>query len=247
MDRDLLINLGLSPSEATLYLALLKLGESDVQGLVNETGFYKANTYQALDRLCNKGIISNIVEGKKRFYQLQKPGALIEFVEKKKRKLEFQENLARDFARKVNLAKKEFAIQETAIVLRGIAGIKQIYSEIINNKLDYFVFGSPRESETIVGDFYWQNLHVKQKKFKIKAKMIFHKSLRYWKKMIPKEIIDLRFLNEKFESLTETTIYGTKVAFTVWTDKPIVTIINNEHVAKAYKQIFDILWRKSSR
>ncbi len=79
----------------------------------------------------------------------------------------------------------------------------------------------------------------------IKAKMIFHRSLRHWGKTIPKEIIELRFFDENFEPLTETTVYGTKVAFVVWTDKPIVTIINNEHVANSYRQIFNLLWKMS--
>jgi hypothetical protein len=75
--------------------------------------------------------------------------------------------------------------------------------------------------------------------------MIFHKSLRNWKTQMPKSIIELKFLNEPFEPLTETTIYGNKVAFVVWTEKPIVTIINNEHVANSYRQVFDILWRQA--
>ena len=88
MNSDELRKLGLSQAEAELYIALLKLGASDVQKLVEETGFYKANTYDALERLCEKGIISKIIEGKKRIYQLQPPESLIEFVQKKKRELE---------------------------------------------------------------------------------------------------------------------------------------------------------------
>ena len=73
--------------------------------------------------------------------------------------------------------------------------------------------------------------------------MVFHKSLRHWKKFISYKEIKIKFLDMKFEPLTETTIYGTKVALTVWTEKPVITIINNEHVAQSYKQIFDLLWK----
>jgi len=247
MDSEDLRKIGLSQTEAKLYLALLKIGVSDVQGLIEETGFYKSNTYDALERLCEKGIISKIVEGKKRIYQLQKPEALIEYIEKKKEELGQQEILAKKLAKDVSFAKKQAHISETAMVLKGISGVKQIYSEIIEEKLDYLVFGSPMESETLIGDYYWTNLHLKQKERGIKAKMIFHKSLRNWAKAIPKNLIELRFFDEEFEPLTETTIYGTKVAFTVWAEKPIVTIINNEHVAKSYRQIFNILWKSGKK
>ena len=62
---------------------------------------------------------------------------------------------------------------------------------------------------------------------------------------MPKEIIELRLFEDELEPLTETTIYGNKVAFTVWTEKPTVTIIKNEHVAASYRQIFEKLWKDS--
>ncbi|MBI5065528.1 hypothetical protein HZA97_04780 [Candidatus Woesearchaeota archaeon] len=245
MQANDLRKIGLSETEAELYLALLKMGASNVQKLVEETGLYKSNTYDALERMCEKGIISKIIEGKTRVYQLQQPASLIEFISKKKSEIEQQERIAKRLSEQVELTKKHFVSPETAIVLKGLQGVKQIYSDIIKEKLDYLAFGSPKESEIIIGDYYWQNLHAKQKEYRIKAKMIFHKSLRNWTKIIPKNLIELKFFDEEFEPLTETTIYGTKVAFVVWTEKPIVTIINNEHVANSYRQIFNLMWKQA--
>ena len=245
MNPEDLVKLGLSKAEASLYLKLLKLGATDVQTLVKETGFYKANVYDSLERLCEKGIISRVVEGSKRIYQLQKPESLIEFVQKKEDDIEQQKKIAQQLVDSVRIAKKHIHSQETAMVFIGVSGVKQIYSEIIEEKLDYLTFGSPKESESIIKDYYWQNLHAKQKERGIKAKMIFHKSLRNWKRIIPKEVIKLKIFEGEFEPLTETTIYGTKVAFVVWTEKPIVTIINNQHVSDSYRMIFELLWKQA--
>ena len=245
MNKDDLLKLGLSQTEAALYLVLLKIGASDVQGLIQQTGFYKANTYQALERLCDKGIISKVMERKRRVYQIQDPSSLVEYIEKKKEELDKQKVIAEELSKEVILSKKHIALTETAAVFNGIAGIKKIYSEIIEYKLDYYVFGSPLQSETIVPSYYWQNLHLKQHESGIKAHMIFHKSLRHWKKITPHKEIKLRFFDIALEPLTETTIYGNKIAFVVWTEKPVVTIIDNEHVADSYRQIFKILWKSS--
>jgi len=246
MELSDLENIGLSKTEATLYTALIKLGSSDVQTLVKETKLYKANIYQALERLCDKGIISKITELNKRIYQLQPPKSLIEFVEKKKENIAKQEELAKKISLEVKFAKKHTHSSETAAVFRGIQGVKQIYSEIIEKKIDYLDFGTPIESEEI-GEYYWENLHLKQKENGIKARMIFHKSLKKWKEKIPEDVAKLKFFDEEFEPLTETTIYGTKVAFTVWTKIPVITIIDNEHVANSYKQIFEMLWKKAKK
>ena len=243
MNIEVLKKIGLSHTEASLYLRLLKNGASDVKTLVESTGFYKANTYDALERLCEKGLISKIVEGGKRIYQIQKPESFIEFIEKKKHELEEQSKIAKELAKNVENMKKIITNVETASVFRGISGVKQIYSEIINEKLDYFVFGSPKESDELIGDYYWQNLHLKKREHQIKAKAIFHKSLRNWKDRIDPNIISLRFFDEKFEPLTETTIYGSKVAFVIWLDIPVVTIINNSHLAESYGQVFNMLWK----
>ena len=219
----------------------------DVGSLVKETGRYKANIYDAAERLCEKGLISKIIENNKRIYQIQSPHNLIEFIQKKKEDLEEQEKLAISLSKQVQLSKKQIHYIETAAVFRGIAGVKHIYADIIENKLDYLVFGSPQESEKIVQEYYWKNLHTKQRAFNIKSRMIFHKSLRHWKKIIPVDIIKLKFLDHDFEPLTETTIYGNKVSFVVWIEKPIVTIIDNGHVAATFRQIFEIMWKQAKK
>lgn len=245
METEDLMKIGLSNAEATLYLKLLKLGATNVQTLIKETGFYKANVYDALERLYDKGIISRVIEGNKRIYQIQKPESLIEFVEKKQEEIDQQKRIAEELAQSVEIAKKHIHSPETAMVFRGISGVKQIYTEIVKEKIDYLCFGSPKESDTMIGDYYWQNLHLKQKKFGIKAKMIFHKSLRNWKRIIPKNIIKLKFFDEEIEPLTETIIYGSKIAFVTWTQIPTTTIIDNEHVANSYRLIFNNLWKQA--
>jgi len=242
MEISNLKKIGLSNTEAVLYLSLLKRGSADANTLVKSTGLYKANTYDALEKLCGRGIVSKVISNRKRIYQIQKPNSFLEVIEKKKRELEEQELVAKELAKNVEVLKIK-TTEETASVFRGIAGVKQIYSEIINEKLDYLVFGSPKESGELLPDYYWQNLHVKQKEYGIKAKMIFNKSLRNWTKLVPKELIELRFFDEKFEPLTETTIYGNKVAFVTWTEEPTVTIITNLYLAESYKVFFKILWK----
>ncbi|MFH1451756.1 MAG: helix-turn-helix domain-containing protein [archaeon] len=245
MEIENLIKLGLSKTEAKIYLTLLKNQKSSAALLSEETGYYKANVYQALERLIGKGIISYIIRDKKRIYSIQRPESLIEYIEGKKADLEVQETLAIKLTKEVEKGKKTLEFKESAEVFQGIVGIKQIYSEIIREKLDYLVFGSPQISEEIIPDWYWQNLHQKQIEGKIKARMIFHKSLKHWEKLMPKEIVKLKFHDQKFEPLTETTIYGNKVALTVWTEKPTVTIINNKHVADSYRQVFEIMWKQA--
>ena len=192
MELEKLKRLGFSQTESAIFSTLLKRGSSPVQKIVEETGFYKANVYDALERMCERGLISKVVENNKRMYQLQKPEFLTEFIRKEKLEIEEKEKIIKEVVESINLSKQE-QVSETASVLRGYTGIRQIYTEIVEKRINYLVFGSPKESEEI-GEYYWKNIHAKQKAYGIKAKMIFHKSLRSWKKVIPKNLIELRFL-----------------------------------------------------
>ena len=242
MELEEFIELGFSKTESKIYLVLLKKGSCDVRSIVEETGLFKANCYDALEKLCAKGIVAKIIENNKRIYSAQKPESLVEFIQKKKSNLEEQEKKAKKLVKTVAKYKEQTTPHETAIVLRGIAGVKKVFNEIIEEKKDYIAFGSPLESETIIGDYYWKNLHLKEAEENIKTRMIFHKSLRHWKKMMPKHV-KLKFLEHELEPLTETIVYGDKIAIIVWEQKPIVTLINNKFAAKSYKQTFEYLWK----
>ncbi|MCF7871897.1 hypothetical protein K9L97_02580 [Candidatus Woesearchaeota archaeon] len=239
--------LGLSKTESTLYLAMLKLGSADVKTLVYETGFFKANTYDAMEKLCEKGLISKIIQNNVRTYNLEDPDTLIEYIETKKSELDDKKRLAKKLSEQVKLSKDNIHSSETAVVLRGITGVKKMHRDMLDEGKDYVSFGAPEESDKLIPEYYWRNMHKRQVEKGIKAKLLFNKSLEYWKDAIPHKEIELRFFEKEFEPLTETTIYGDKVAITVYTEKPVVTLIKNKHMANSYRGIFEILWKQSKK
>ncbi len=239
--------LGLSAAESSLYLSLLRFGPSTVANLIKQTGMYKANIYQSLERLYQKGIVSHHIENAHKIFRIQSPDSLLDFIAQKEENIAKQKKLAEKLIVEVNCLKKLERSPESAEVFYGLAGVKKIYRDILERKLDCLVYGSPSESEFLIGDYYWKNLHQKQRDEGLKMKMIFHKSLRHWKNNLPKEVCDLRFFDDEFEPLTETTIYGDTIALTVWEETPIVTIIQNKHVATSYKQIFEMLWKQAKK
>lgn len=247
MKTEELEKLGLSKTESVLYLAMLKLGSADVKTLVYETGFFKANTYDAMEKLCEKGLISKIIQNNVRTYNLEDPDSLIEYIETKKSELDEKKTLAKKLSEQVKLSKDNIHSSESATVLRGITGVKKQHRDLLEEGNDYVGFGSPENSDKILPDYYWQNQHKKQAEKGMKARLIFNESLRRWKDKIKHQGIQLKFLEKGFEPLTETVIYGDKVAITVYTEKPVVTLIKNKHMADSYRQIFEILWKQSKK
>ncbi len=87
--------IGMTEKEAKVYLASLELGESSVQKIAQKSKVNRATTYVILEQLMEKGVVSSIEKGKKRFFVASGPYSLkqvirqqAEEIEKKKQKLE---------------------------------------------------------------------------------------------------------------------------------------------------------------
>ena len=57
MLTELLQNIGLKANEATVYLALLKLGTTHAGRIVLETKLQKSSVYNALEYLIERGLV----------------------------------------------------------------------------------------------------------------------------------------------------------------------------------------------
>lgn len=79
-----LTNIGLTPGEAKVYLAMIQSGPSRVGKIVEISGVSQSKVYNVLDRLISKGLATyNIQDNIKHFHSLE-PSRLHEYLKKKK-------------------------------------------------------------------------------------------------------------------------------------------------------------------
>ncbi|MBU2442745.1 MAG: helix-turn-helix domain-containing protein, partial [Nanoarchaeota archaeon] len=64
---DILEDLGLSEAEAKVYLALLETGSTLAGPIIKKTGLHRGTTYQILQRLIEKGLVSYVIKAGKRY------------------------------------------------------------------------------------------------------------------------------------------------------------------------------------
>src|SRR3989338_7633810 len=97
---SLLQKLDISPTASKVYIALLELGKSSADKIAKRAGTYKANAYDALERLMEAGLASSITEGNKKLYLPTNPEKLISVAEEAKQNaLESYESLKADITR----------------------------------------------------------------------------------------------------------------------------------------------------
>lgn len=80
MNENLLINLGLNPTQAKAYLALVRHGSLTPPELAKRTGETRTNAYTILDKLVELGLAKKEDYKKKLRYRVENPVALEKLV-----------------------------------------------------------------------------------------------------------------------------------------------------------------------
>src|SRR3989344_9657538 len=83
-----LIKLGMNKNEAKVYLSLIRFRESDARQIIQDTKFHKNIVYDNLEKLIDKGLITFILEGNKKIFQLTSSNAILDNMEDKQKDLD---------------------------------------------------------------------------------------------------------------------------------------------------------------
>jgi predicted transcriptional regulator len=237
MDTEILEDLGLTPSEIKTYLTLLELGSSTAGPILEKSNLQNSVIHRALNSLIEKGLISYILEGKRKIYQATDPENFNLFIDEKKRR--FQEILP-DLKKKQQGKK-----QEVATTYKGKRGLQEVYNLLVNVKTkEYLTFGGGIDIANFMDVTWWRNLHAKRRANKLPSRQIFDESVKpLGKGIIGMPLTKTKFLPYEFAQFQETVIVGDYVAINVFTENAYSFLIKDKKVAEGYKKYFELLWK----
>jgi len=241
---EILKELGLTEGESKVYLALLELGSSLAGPIIKKTEFHRATTYQILQRLKEKGLVSSIIKGKKQYFEASNPDVFLDNLKYKEKKLSDILPILKEKAAK-NKEKQEVTVYS------GIKGIRSALDKMLyelRKNGEYFDFGVSGLFKEIMGPF-WDLWQKQKKKQKIKSKVIFNENIKEKNPDLLKNYFgDKKFHPKEYSSLTDTIIYNDTVILFIWTAKPpIAIVIKNQDNASSYKNQFQLMWKFAKR
>ena len=227
-----LVHVGLTGTEAKIYLMLIDITKAQAGVLARKTGIHRRSVYDALDRLIEKGLVSYIVENGNRFYIAEDPKRIQELIDAKKE--EIYSILPQMTAKFLEHKDK----QET-LFYRGKDGLKSVFEDQLRKGEDVYVIGGHSSTRDIM-KFYWPHYQSKRVANKQKLHLLFACD----KKVdLKSKYAVARYLPAKYKSIVSTNIYADRVAIIIWLEHdPVAIVIKQPDVAKAYKGYFDQLW-----
>ncbi len=226
-------SLGLTNTESTIYLTLLKIGESTAVQLAKETSVHRRTIYDNLNILLKKGLVNYIIKNKVKYFEATNPITLQTFLEEKENTLSTILPILQSF---YNNKQKSPQIN----VYVGIQGAKSIIEEAIQtNKTLYWVGGGLYFFDAV--GFSRKFIEEKLSKADIKIIQAETPNIKDKLKIFKKD--NIRLLPKQYTSYVGYMIYGDVVAIGLIQEKEITMIkVTSKEFSEGYKKYFDMIW-----
>ena len=242
MYEELFQELGLSPNEARVYESLLNLGESSVQRLSIKSGVHRRNVYDALAKLVEKGLASDVfVKGEKKVIAVN-PRRLADLLQEKQSKLD---NALPALQQRFLSIEEE----EQAYLYRGIEGFKNYLQDILKTKEPVYFIGAKGFWLDPRLQHFLPRFDRERKRLGIKFFHLFDHEIKTEVPQILKMVgKPYRFLPPQYSSSTAVDIFGDYVVTFVGVkpgflaEKPVTFVMKSRPLADGYRKFFWCMW-----
>ena len=223
--------LGLSEGETKVYLALLKLGPSNVHKIKEEANIHRTTVYDFVDKLIYKGLVSYVMKNGIRHYKANDVSKLNDYVQEKGEKLK---QILPDLQKLQSFIKEDFSVE----VHQGREGFKYWLNLVLREGKDVSGIGIEEAEFDDKYHYELESFFKKEKEIGITEKLISRKGTKF---VYPYKHLEYRYLPEEFFSPMGIIIFSEYVAIQNFHNDSTI-IIKSKSIADAYRKQFSHLW-----
>jgi sugar-specific transcriptional regulator TrmB len=244
MQEDLK-KLGLTENEISVYLSLLKVGETSVGGIINDLKWHRQLIYNALDALEKRNMVERTIKNKVNHYKVADPKIIVENLQKQEL---IAKRLSKNIEEEIKKSKHEHEINVYDNVQRIRQYFLKAYSECAIGSTIYILSGYAYKFGEVLGeDFLYKKYDKIRTQRKIHSKLIASEVIREeqieFHKNLNQEIRTMKFLPYKSASPVTTIIWPWGIAYQSFYDDPFIIEIKNQKFRESYLEHFDFLWQ----
>lgn len=232
--------LGLSEKEAKIYLALLQLGPSTPYKMAKRSGLKRPTAYVIADELVKKGYAVK-APGDKHTYIALPPEVIYE--EREQKMLEAKKNLPELQALKGGVADKP-----TVLYFEGEEGLRQILMYKIKELHNTEIVGFYADPDFASKEAYAASIEFNEYRIahniKVRGLLTEAETLKGFEKYLKNEAFTPKFIPKDVYSSNASFEFYQNFVKIIFFDTSIGVIIESPTVAKAMRQIFEMLWSR---
>jgi sugar-specific transcriptional regulator TrmB len=230
---SILQELGLSKNETLVYLTLVKRGQSTAYRISKDAKLYKANTYQAVDTLIRKNLITKLVVNNRQLIKAVPPEEFLGMIDRQKEKMQaLLPMISRNFDDE----------SEIISVFSGVDMFMNMLYHLLDLNKPIYVFDIPSYAPEML-KYYLPKFHAERIRRKVKMYHLYDYDAKDRINTIGKmHYTYARQGKAKRFSLVSTLTCGDITLIINWKKNIKVIQVKDNDVAETYKHQFDILW-----
>jgi sugar-specific transcriptional regulator TrmB len=239
LSKSLLSSLGLNEAEATVYVAALELGESNMQQLARKSGIKRTSIYNFIDELKSRGLIAETKKKKHKVYSAVHPRQLLEI--EKTRIVELERTLPELLA-----IQNKSKVKPRVTFYENIEGIKDVYADMLKEGKEIVAFEDLEHMQIALPKSFYEHFPSERARRGIPFKSILRDSPEA-RRIVGKNKYLLRQskLLASADWRTEVNIYGEKVALMSFRSTiPFCVLIDDHDVTETLRSVWQELWER---
>ncbi len=248
--RERLQDLGLTPTEATIYLAGYKRVGIDIQTLVKETDLKRPTIYHALETLVQKGLVAKSGSEKKRLFVMASPERLGGYLDTQIQQLTSKKALLGELGSLLTTSDgRSSAIRSEQY--DGLQGVKTVMEEALYCKSRTWSIIAPARNILSDMDPEYQRYYLRQRSTRgIKTRTLWERKSTPGKRGLSPADLALRnprylpkALQGRFPSMI--ILFDEKIAFFGTKETPSAVLITSAELHALVLAMFDGIWEVS--
>ena len=239
----LLQGLGLSAQEGFLYEVLLQAGAVKASVLAKRTGLTRTNTYNIVNSLVSRGLVSIDRNGKQLIYSPVHPAQLGTLLDERSSALSDTKKQF-DTLRKDMIADFMIGAQRPSVVMfEGRAGIIRAYDDLLLDKLPLQSIQDMNKLDRYLGDYNPRFIQERVKR-RIRHRLIGPESMKDFATKDTAPYREVRYLPESvFAWDIDLKITEKKLVLTTFMSETIAgVVVINPDITKSMHSLFETLW-----
>lgn len=239
---------GLSKNEIKVYKALLDLGSSQAGKIAEKAGIHRRASYDALNRLIEKGLVSFAIKNGVKYFEAANPEKLKDILSEKEQEIKREQAAVTGILPDLMSKYKATKSRLESNIYKGKEGIKTVMELILKENKDWLSIGSTGKGPKIL-TYFLPGWHKRRLKQKIQLKSLVantEEGKNRGKEFIKMGLAQVRVLPKEIQQPQTIFIFGNKVAIVlVSMDQPVAFLIDNKEISNAYREYFNLFWKQS--
>jgi sugar-specific transcriptional regulator TrmB len=247
METKTLEEIGLTKSEAKVYLALAEIGTSTTGKIAQKAGVASSKIYDILDKLQKKGLVSHVIRTGVREFEAAPPERIMMYLEEKESALKLEKQKAQKLIEQLKV-KSTLVKAQDATIYRGMKGLKSVFyqcTDEMKSGEEILALGVPYRTDNVDKFFVRWNKFRENKK--IRFRILFNENARGQRQALPEEsspLSEIRFMPEGVITPAAINVFNDKVIIfpAESGEDPLLILIRSKEIAESFRAQFNLLW-----